>query len=100
MMDDLTAAMNTDGERFAAFFTEDGVFEEVNLGQVTVGREDIARVVNGYLDMGFWTERIGPVIQSGTYVATAAEGASSDSVIVIYELTPDGQVHHMWGIAD
>jgi hypothetical protein len=95
------------GRAFASFFTKDGVMNEVNIGLVTTGRAAIARHQQEYLDEGIWGERVGPVIQSGSYVAWAADYPGL-SLIFVCELakptpaepTPNGQISHMWGIAD
>jgi hypothetical protein len=110
MIDELNKAASTDGERFASFFTEDGVMDEVTFngfktryfGEKTTGRAAIARHQQEYIDdYGFWVERVGPVVQSGSYVAHAANG-----LIVVYKLAeptpidpePDRQIRHMWRI--
>lgn len=111
MIDELNEAASTDGERFASFFTEGAVMDEVTFngfkmryfGNKTTGRADIANHQQVVIDdYGFWVERVGPVVQSGSYVAHAASGG----LIVIYQLAeptpidpePDGQILHMWRI--
>ncbi len=100
MIDAFNKAASTDGQRLASFFTPNGVMDEVNIDEVTTGRAAIARHMQGYIDTGFQVEGFGPVIQSGSYVAQATTASGSTSVIAIYELTSDGEISHMWAIAD
>jgi hypothetical protein len=58
----------------------------------------MAQTAQRYAGGGFWVERVGPVVKSGRYVAHAADYVGGISGIVVYEITDDGMISHMWKI--
>lgn len=101
MIDDLHEAVSTDGERFASFFTEDGVFEEhTDHDAVTEGREKIAALLQYYIDLGWHAERIGQVTQWGNFAAHAQAGPEGYTGMAIYELASGEKIRHMWVFGD
>lgn len=101
MIDALHEAASTDGERFASFFTEDGVFvEHTARDAVTRGRENIASLLDGFISDGWYVERVGRVARWGSFVAQADVGPEGYTGMAIYQLTPSGKISHMWVFGD
>jgi len=102
MIDDLHVAIGTDAERFASFFTEDGVLHQ-GVGPAAgwlEGRGAIAGAIQSWIDEGFRAHRVGDVAQWGNFVAHGTAGPGDVHVgAAIYELTPDGQILNMWTLS-
>lgn len=97
------------GQEFASFFTEDGVFDVRTDEFATYrGRESIARANQRGFDLGWSAYRLGSVARWDDLAAHAIAGPSTPSPsgdrdfhgMFIYELTPDGQIRHMWAFGD
>lgn len=106
-LDALSAAAT--GEKFASFFTEDGVLVvRTDESETIEGRAAIASAMQGSFDAGWYTDRLGSVAQWGNFAAHAIAGPTEVSPhgkrdfhgMVIYEFGPDGKISHMWAFGD
>jgi hypothetical protein len=106
MLDDRIAAFNGgDNEAAAAFYAEDAVLQEEDIGKVTTGRKEIGVRLHDLYYMGMRMEPVGAPIQSGRFVGEAVrftefEGTGTGEGVLVFELDDAGKIAHQWVTAE
>ena len=103
MLEDRIAAINReDGQAAAAFYTEDAIMQEEDIGLVTRGREQIAARLQLLIDSGLRMEPVGAPIQMGRFVGEAVRfyefgGTGTGEGVLVFELDKSsGKIAHQW----
>ena len=102
MLEDRIATFNSgDGDGAAAFYAEDAVLQEEDIGLVTTGRKEIGGRLRDLFEMGLRMEPVGSPIQSGRFVGEAVyftefNGPGTGEGVLVFELNDAGEIAHQW----
>lgn len=103
MLENRIAAFDrADGRAAAAFYTEDAVMQEEDIGLTTRGREAIATRLQYLMDAGLRMKTVGAPIQMGRFVGEGVRfyepgGTRIGEGVLVFELDKNrGKIAHQW----
>jgi hypothetical protein len=103
MLESRIAAFDrADGRAAAAFYTEDAIMQEEDIGLTTTGREQIAARLQYLMDAGLRMKAVSAPIQMGRFVGEAvrfyeAGGTGTGEGVLVFELDKNtGKIAHQW----
>jgi hypothetical protein len=107
MLENRIAAFDrADGRAAAAFYTEDAIMQEEDIGLTTTGRDQIAARLQYLMNAGLRMKTIGAPIQSGRFVGEAvrfydSSGTARGEGVLAFELDKNsGKIAHQWVTAE
>ena len=107
MLEDRIAAFDrADGRAAAAFYTNEAIMQEEDIGLTTRGREQIAARLQYLMDAGLRMRTVGAPIQIGRFVGEAVcfydpGGTAVGEGVLAFELDKDsGKIAHQWVTAE
>lgn len=103
MLENRIAAFDrADGRAAAAFYTEDAIMQEEDIGLTTRGRDQIAARLQYLMDAGLRMKTVGAPVQIGRFAGEAVRfhdpaGAVRGEGVLVFELDRNsGKIAHQW----